>query len=173
MRDNPYPVDTSPMTILTPTTPESLRGKEWKKYARNASWSIADGTFTYTAPSSSALQDWFAPIGDAPGQIAKCVHVSGRFGTGHGNIVLLDHYVFVDCDGQQVGRAIRRSVEGLTPTAAFWSLAETREFLKDNDLTLTSRVFGHAGELNDAYPDLLTHCPTLAPKRKILGIIPI
>ena len=161
------------MTTLTPTTPTSLQGKAWKRYAKDAAWSVSAETFTYTPSPKSPLEGWTAAIGHEDGQIAKCMLVSGRFGTEQGNIILLDHYVFVDHAGRQVGRAIRRSMEGLDPNAAFWGLPEVRGFLNTNGIALGTKIFGSARELEATFPGIIDQCPTLQPRRKLLGVIPV
>lgn len=173
MRANHEPADTLSMNTLTSPTPENLRGKAWNKYAKDVSWNIIDGEFIFSVPSKSPLEGWSAPIGVSSGEIAKCLHISGRFGVDSGYSILLDHYVFVDAEGKQVGNAIRRSIEGLAPTAGFWGLTEVREFLKENDIPMTYKVFGYAKELNDAFPGILAQCPTLQPKKKLLGFLPV
>lgn len=165
--------DTSflPLVYSSPTPP-SLQGKDWSKHAKKAQFTFDGQTLSFQAGSSKV--DWSAVVGSAPGQVAACLHVSGRFGMG-GAPLLLDHLVFTDSTGAQVGQALRRSVEGLDPSAAFWPIdgpEGMRAFLVDLGVPLKYKVFGSAAELEAAFPGLPSQCPTLRTPRKRFGLWP-
>lgn len=157
------------MPTLTSPTPEHFRDRKWKKFADGAEWRIDNNTVTFNAAPKSGYQSFTVHIGDGPGQAAAIALVRGRLGYKNKPLIV-DHWVLVDVEGIPVSPALRRTYPGLDePRAAWWPLAEVRDFMKVAGLPVRYETAHSLQDLESRFPVVIETDPLVTGGRKLFG----